>query len=62
MQNVVLESRKVTLAITYYCFLFTYPAVTEQHDHSFGVVFVSPDECKSITLSLLALILVSTTS
>lgn len=32
--------------------LFTHPAVTEQHYHSFGVVFLAPDECKSNICSL----------
>ncbi len=36
--------------------LFPHPAVTEQHDDSFGVVFVSPDECKSNIHPLLALL------
>ena len=35
--------------------LFPHLAVTEQHDDSLGVsVFVSPDECTSDVLSLLA--------
>lgn len=39
--------------------LFTHPAVTAQHDHSFGVVFVSLDESKFNINSILALFVVS---